>query len=451
MTGVSLSRWTMSYFAAALIALVAAEILMLAGFGFPSHALRAPETLILVHIVAIGWLSLLMCGALFQFVPVLVARPLHSNKAPLPALLCLVGGLVALLLGFLQLAGHVDLGSFPFPAASVLLGVGFLIALWNLGRTLWPARPLPLPARFVAVGLLSLAATVTYGIIFALALAGVITADPVLSIAATGLPFHIAAGLGGWLTFTAMGVSYRLLAMFMLAPELDGWRPKAVFHLGAAALAVAVLGGGTVSALGLENDLVLGLAGALGIISLMLYGADLAFLYRTRKRRAIELNSRMVVFSLTSLAAAVLLMLALVMLDRFEDHVGAVIFLFAFGWLSGLGLAKLYKIVPFLTWLECYGPVLGKTVTPRVQDLVTEPRAIKWFLAYFLAVWSATAALLLQLTPAFQVAAGGMLFATIGIIAQLVRSRRLSDVAEERRLPGNARRPRLLLSLVPKS
>src|SRR5579863_1333534 len=87
MVGVSLSRWTMSYFAAALLALAAAEIMMTIGYGFPNAALQAPETFVLVHVVAIGWLSLLMCGALFQFVPVLAAHPLHSDWLPLPTLL----------------------------------------------------------------------------------------------------------------------------------------------------------------------------------------------------------------------------------------------------------------------------------------------------------------------------------------------------------------------------
>jgi hypothetical protein len=56
--------------------------------------------------------------------------------------------------------------------------------------------------------------------------------------------------------------------------------------------------------------------------------------------------------------------------------------------LSGLILAKLYKIIAFLTWLETYGPVMGRTATPRVQDLVAEPRASRWFVIYFAAVWS---------------------------------------------------------------
>src|SRR3546814_2897661 len=132
----------------------------------------------------------------------------------------------------------------------------------------------------------------------------------------------------------------------------------------------------------------------------------------------------MAAFALASLAASAVLIAALVVLGRLTDHAGAVVFLVAFGWLSGLGLAKLYKIVAFLTWLECYGPVLGKAPTPRVQDLVVEKRAIKWFLLYFLAVWAGTVALIAGRASAFQVAAAAMLVATSAIIVQFVRARR---------------------------
>ena len=447
MTGASLSRWTMSYFAAALTALVIAEVLMAAGYGFPAAAIGAPQTLILVHLVTIGWLSLLTCGALFQFVPVLIAKPLYSDTLPLPALFSLLAGLVALILGFLQLGGQVE-GGLPLLAiAGGLLGLGFALVLWNLGCTLWRARPLPLPARFVAAGLAGLTATVLLGATFAVVLGGTTQWAPLVALTGSALPIHAIAGLGGWLTLVAMGVSYRLLAMFMLAPELDGRRPRAVLALGTTALAIAVLGGPMTILLDVASGPVLALAGLAGLIALGLYGTDVVHLYRDRKRRKIELNSYMAALALVSLIAVPLLFIALLVLGRLSDGVAAVVFLVAFGWLSGLGLGKLYKIVPFLTWLECYGPVLGKTPTPRVQDLVVEKHAAKWFLFYFLAVWVGTGALIVGANAAFQGAAAAMLVATAGIVNQLVRARRLADVTPALRAPQGVRQPRLLLSL----
>lgn len=436
----------MSYFALALLALVLGEGLMAAGYGFPSAPIQAPQTLVLVHLVAIGWLSLLLCGALFQFVPVLVAHPLHSQFLPLPTLVLLVAGLGALLAGFLQLAGAFELTPHLLPCAALLLTLGFALALYNLGRTLWEARPLPLPARFVAVALVCLVVTVAFGAVFAVSLALPVQSTALLNLAGLGLPLHIVAGLGGWLTFAAMGVSYRLLAMFMLAPDPEGPRPRAALWLGMAALAVAIIGG-TASALFAASIFpALLIGGALGVAALVLYGADVVRLYRARKRRVIELNSQMAAFALGSLAASVVLGAVLLALGRFGEQIGALVFLVAFGWLSGLGLAKLYKIVAFITWLESYGPILGKAPTPRVQDLVIEPRARKWFFVFFVAVWCGTAALLAGQTEIFRLAAAAMALATLSIAVQITRTRCLSDVAVAKRLPEGARRPHLLIS-----
>jgi hypothetical protein len=436
----------MSYFAAALACLLGGEALMAAGFGFPAAALAAPDTLVLVHLIAIGWLSLLMLGALFQFVPVLIAKPIYSNWLPLPTLIAIGLGLAALVLGFLRLGGRIAWPLPYFPAAAALLGFGFALALWNLALTIWPARPLPLSARFVAVGLLCVGATVTLGIVFALVLDGAVLDPHLADITAFGIPVHAIAGLAGWLTFTAVGVSYRLLAMFMLAPESDTARSRAVLYCGTAALALTILGGTAAIWLGQNLSVVLAIAALPGVCALGLYGADIVHLYRARKRRTIELNARMAAIALANLGGVVLLTIILVALGQLEARVAAVVFLTAFGWLSGLGLAKLYKIVAFLTWLECYGPVLGKMVTPRVQDLVVEKRAAKWFWLYFAGVWSATACLLLDAPTGLRASAAVMLVGTVGIARQFVRTRRIADVKPELRLLEATRRPSLLAS-----
>src|SRR5690242_7104784 len=104
----SLSRWTMSYFAAALAFLLAGEALGVAGLGYPAARLAESATLVFVHLVTIGWLSLAMAGALLQFVPVLVSRPLAFPRLALPTLLALILGLILLCAGFATLAGWIE-------------------------------------------------------------------------------------------------------------------------------------------------------------------------------------------------------------------------------------------------------------------------------------------------------------------------------------------------------
>jgi len=250
--------------------------------------------------------------------------------------------------------------------------------------------------------------------------------------------------LVGWLTFTAMGVTYRLLSMFMLSPEPNGGWSGATFWLGSSALIVATVGG--IAAILLEGplDVVLSCAAAFAALALVLYGREVLGLFRARKRRILELNSLMAGYAFASLLAAALLAAALLGLGKLADRAGAVIFLVVFGFLSGLVLAKLYKIVAFLTWLECYGPVLGKTPTPRVQDLVVETRARKWFVLFFASVWCATGALLVDAAVAFRIAAFLMLVATSGIAVHLTLARRLSAVRAG--FPIGVTRPPFLFS-----
>lgn len=443
MIGANISRWTMSYFAMALAWLLVGLALMIAGVGYPAADIGSPDTLVLVHVVCIGWLSLAMCGALFQFVPVLVAKPLFSENWALPALGLLTGGLVTLLAGFLALGGRLPSALWLLPLGAFLLVAGFGLVVVDLGVTAWQ-RPVG-PARFVLGGLASLCAAAAFGTIFALALAGWAgrVGDAVL---AGGIPLHAIAGIGGWLTLTAMGVSYRLLAMFMLAPDVDDRQSGITLAAGALAIAIAVAGGALAIGLAFDLNRILSIAAILGLASVALYGRDIAGVFRNRRRKALELNMRMAALSFASLVGTALLGISLLSIDAFSANVGAFTFLAVFGWLSGLVLAKLYKIVAFLTWLETYGHVMGRAPTPRVQDLVAEGRATKWFVIYYLGVWAGTLMLLAGQPHGFRMAAAAMILGVVGIVREVIRTRRLADVASALRLPCGAVAPHLLFA-----
>ena len=155
---------------------------------------------------------------------------------------------------------------------------------------------------------------------------------------------------------------------------------------------------------------------------------------------------RMATVSFASLAGTALLGIALLSTGALRAHVGAFAFLAVFGWLSGLVLAKLYKIVAFLSWLETYGPVMGRAPTPRVQDLVAEGRATKWFVIYYVAVWGGTLMLLIGEPSAFRMIVAVMTVGVVGIVGEVIRIRRLADVAAPLRLRSGAVAPHLLFA-----
>jgi len=421
MINTGLSRWTMAYFAAAFAAFLAAQLLMALGLAYPAEPLMSARTLVAVHLVTIGWLTLLMLGALLQFVPVITGSAVIGERAGLASLLAIGVGLIGMIVGFLALDGTLPAactGALALGGGAVVVGVA-LVAV-TIGRALVAGRPLALPGRFVAAGLCFLCLTVLLGVSFALALAwpDYFAWD---GLVVHGLGLHIATGIIGWFTLTAIGVSYRLLSMFMLAPEEDGGIGRWVLRLATAGIglfwAEPFFGGTPFAGIAASGGALL------SIIAAGLYLADMVRIFRQRKRPVLELNSIAGAAALVAFGASVLAFGALEFSGRLSAFVGPLIYLYLFGWLSGLGLGQLYKIVPFLTWLERYGPRLGKEAVPRVQDLVSERRAAPWFVAYFLAVAAGAIAGALGVPLVWRAAILVHLVASILIARELWRAR----------------------------
>ena len=409
--GAGVSRWTMLHLGAAMIALLLAQALIVWGYVDPINALRAPETLVGVHLMTIGWLSLLMLGALYQFVPVITNSNLFSQNLPIIGFVSISIGLCGMVAGFVALGGNDLVPLACLPVGGTLVLIGLVIGAFNIGATLWNARPLPIQAYFVAAGIGFLLLTGTMGLIFALALTLPSPSGWLTQMLQQGLIAHVAAGLGGWFTLTAMGVSYRLLSMFMLAPEEASRSTYTALILTPAGLLITMAG--ALFSGGGERISLLVLSGAaMAGLGIVFYLADVSHLYHIRKRRHLELNSMAAAAALGCLALSVLATAVVVVTKTFELHAGALGYLFVFGWLSGLGLSQLYKIVPFMTWLDVFGKRLGKGPVPRVQDLVEERRARHWFVLYFGSVIVATVAVFFSDSSVFLFASYVQLAAT---------------------------------------
>ena len=417
-----LSRWSLPMFACALVNFLAAQGLILAGITWPGQPLFAPGTLAAVHLLVIGWLLLLMLGALFQFVPVITSRPLVSQTLAFVTLIALEVGLAGMVGGFFGIAGGSPALAAALPGGGAAVVVAVLIACCNTGVPLLSVRPVSLPGRMVLTGLAFLVLTVTLGLSFALALA-VPALSRYLAPLLDGVGEHALAGLGGWFTLTAMGVSYKLLPMFMLAPEDRGIAGESVHILAAAGFTLAV---GAGLARGWSAGELVRIAQSTGYVAIALavtvYLWDIVRIYRTRKRAALEAHNRAAMAAFGLLGLGVALAIGFLAAGRLAAGAPVIVFLIVFGWLGGLGLTQLYKIVPFLTWLGRYGNSLGRGAVPRVQDLVQERRSYPWFALYFLGVLLGAAAGVSGSAAGFRTCMALVTLATIGLVIEYGRA-----------------------------
>lgn len=374
-----LSQYTPAIFACAMLNLAVAELAAAAGWTWPVQPLLSPTTLAAVHLVTLGWLTLLMFGALFQFVPVIANRPLPSQRAVLWMLLAFELGLAAMVAGFIAAPGRFG-ALLPLGGGIVLTAV--LIGIVDLLAPLVRCTHASLPARFVLAGSGFLLATVLIGLGFALALRVPNIAVRLAPLLAHGLTAHLAAGIGGWFTLTAIGVSYKLLPMFMLAPEERGALGQTVFGASAAGFTLIVAGAGlriwsTADAAAIVEHSGWTLAG----VGVVLYLIDVVRLYRARRRPTLELHNRAALGAFAALA--LLLPVCWAWRIGWGSAAPLAVVLALGGWLSGLAVTQLYKIVAFLSWLAHFGSRLGRGRVPRVQDLVDERRAQTRFVLFF--------------------------------------------------------------------
>jgi len=424
--GTTLSRWTMSYFSAALSYLLLAECLLAAGVWTPSLDVAEPGALAIVHAVTLGWLLLLMIGSLLQFTPVLTGNDRSASRFDLIIFAGMLTGPALLVLGFYLIGLGSTVAALVMIVASGTLSLSIAAVSVPLSAVLWRGRRVHAASLIVLVGIGCLLVTTAFGALFALTLSGLVEAPAIVVYGVDAVAFHASFGLGGWMTFAAIGVSYKLLPMFLLSTDMG----KAQLIRRSGTLAVLLLSTAAISA-----PLAPDFARAVFLSAAVLFALVVAFYlfeiygtYRARRRPALELNTLGSLPAFAMLGLSVVL-LAISLFFRAETRiVSAIAYLFVFGWLTGFGLAQLLKIVPFLTWIEAFGPLLGRRPTPKLGALINGRRSGVWLGLFYLAVAAAAITLYLELDIGFRAAAVAQTVSTLALIIELVLARALANV-----------------------
>ncbi|HHJ17438.1 MAG TPA: hypothetical protein ENJ80_12150 [Gammaproteobacteria bacterium] len=319
-----------------------------------------PGSLAVAHAFTLGYIAMAMLGALFQMLPVLMGAvfPQAARAAMIVHLLMTLGTLCLVFAFLVQRPLLFAAAVVLLAPVLILFGAGVLVAIFRTGKVSTTARAVQLAA-------LGLIVTVMLGGYMALGHAfGTAPINNVLT------NYHAAWGVIGWILILAVGVSEQVIPMFLTTPPYPGLFNKRLAYL----LMLLLVAGSLLPLRGLELAAVV-LAGCLmlayAVVTLQLLGK------RRRKRFDIT-NAYWQVGMLCLVPGA-----GTNVYSYFGGAMGGADLALLSGLLLLVGFAvsiingMLYKIVPFLVWLNLRMPaVMGKLkpgtryYTPNIHEVI---------------------------------------------------------------------------------
>jgi hypothetical protein len=338
----------------------AATAFVLAALAVPGLAAELsahyyqPRLLALTHVVALGWITLAIIGASYQLIPVIVERPIWSERMARWQLAAVAAGIAGMV-------SHFWLGRWHgLVWATALVGMGALAHVLNVTMSLCGLARWAFPVRGLVLGLAGLALTVVFGVF----LAWTHGRDVFPGGALSGVHAHFHLALLGWIAPVMLGVSARVYPMFLLAPEPGG--PGASVQVWGLGVGVPAL----VAGLALDRP-ALAVPGALGVLAALgAHGAWVAGIVRRRRRPTLDWGLRCILTGAACLAPAALLGLALALgIVSGPRPAVAYAVLALGGWVSLTIVGMMLKIVPFLVWYRVYAPRAGREPVPTLSQL----------------------------------------------------------------------------------
>ena len=361
----------LGFFLAGPLAFVAINALLVFDGGNLLTYYLLPVDLSLTHLVTLGWVTMVMMGALYQLTPVIFQTRLHSARLGRWQFGFYLIGVAGLVTSFrwLWAPGLAIFGS------AVVLAVALF--LYNMARTLWRPPAWTVVGWYLAHSLSYLGMTVISGLTFALDLRFHWFPIPQHVLAA-----HVDLGLIGWFTLTLMGVGYQLVPMFGLVHghslRLARWILRAL-NLGILLLFISLL-------LEWPRPVALLSVGMTGL-GVAAYAFDVYRMFRRRRRRVLDLTQWHTILSTLCLLAAMLAVVRIAsgnlggLSAQTHWYLGTAYLALA-GWVSFAIMGQYYKILPFLIWNHRYAAQAGREPVPLLRDLYSGARARVAFLLY---------------------------------------------------------------------
>jgi len=388
--------------AGAFLWLMAIVLIAIYPDSFSQHYF-SPKLLAITHLVVLGWISMIIFGALYQLIPVILEVKLFSEKLAQISFYTLILGTLLLSYSFwssqLKTTLHV--------AVAFLLIAIVLFAI-NVFFTATKAEKQSIEKKFIITSITWLFLTVSLGILAAFNLSESFLTINHLEL----LKIHAHWGIFGWFLQLIIGVGSKLLPMFMVSHHLNTKKLNFAFvtiNLGIIAGTIEFF---VPSSILLYFSVAIIVAGVLSFLSYLFEA------YQKRIKKSLDKGMKQ------SLMAFLILIIPMFMMIGLQFNLPNITFFktelslaygvtLLMGFISSLIMGQTYKTLPFIVWLKVYKNKVGKGNIPFPKDLYSERIASLQLWGFTIGFIGFLLGILIKHTIALQIGSIIMLIAVI--------------------------------------
>jgi hypothetical protein len=384
----------LSFFATAPFAALTAGVTLLV-VGSPVLASGwSPLTLSLTHLGTLGFLTMVMMGALYQMSPVVAASPVPWVRSAHGVHALMLAAVVALC------AGLASGSAWAVFAAIGLAGPALLLFLIPVGVALYRAPARNTTVIGMSTALVALLLTGTTGLWMAHGHGGMRFPGP----RPLWIEVHLCVALLGWVGGLLTSVSWQVLPLFYLAREPDP-RIKAACQ---GLIALGVLGPiavltfeytGALDTLAVRPERLAALAALPALLAV--WGIHPAVCLRALAGRRRRRADGSLLFWRAGLAIGLAIGAVAIAAHLSPDPRWSLLFgwLALWGWAGMIVHGMLTRIVPFLVWLHRFAPLIGQVRVPSIRTLLPDAHVRLGFALHLASVVTGAAAILTTWPP----------------------------------------------------
>lgn len=362
-------RTIFPYYCTAAFMLVIISILtFISAADFTGHFFQ-PHLLAITHLTVLGWGTMIIMGATNQLMPVIADGKLYSERIPVASFILLLAGTCLLVHSF----WNFNLAAVIFTGASFVL-IALILHAVNIVLTSKKSHDNNITIDIILTAHVWLIITAVIGLALLLNFRfGFLPSDHLQY-----LKVHASVGMAGWFLQLVIGVSSRLIPMFLLSREEPKKYLTMAYYLINCGLLLLLIEGMIFGSTGWHWVYI-----SLIVTGLLFYIYFVRQCYKSAIRKHMDAGMKQTFIALFAISVPFILLIS----ASLYHHEAPVSLITAYGYsffagsITVLIMGQTFKTLPFIAWMHLTKPNRLAEVQPK--DLYKERLVVFQVALYF--------------------------------------------------------------------